>query len=183
VVSLLLETLHSHIHILSLLWLFPVLFLFHDFEEILTVENWSVTNGDRIMSTLPPFARKLYGSSFRMNTRQFAADVLWVYSIIVAVTAAAVFFSFYLPYLAVLAVFFVHVFTHVGQSLYLRMYTPGVVTAVVLALPYSLYAYYRLLSEQIIDSGDIVASLSVVAVLAPVALLLLVKGRRRQSVS
>ncbi|TNJ64492.1 HXXEE domain-containing protein [Paenibacillus hemerocallicola] len=180
---MLLDLLNAHIHLLSLLWLFPVLFLFHDFEEILTVEHWSRTNGERIMRTLPSLARQLYASSFRMNTRQFAADVLWVYTVIVAATAAAVFFSFYLPYLAALAVFFLHVFTHAGQSLYLKSYTPGVITAIALVLPYSAYAYYRLLSEQIIDSGDILASLSIVIVLVPVALMLLLKGRRRHSIS
>ena len=52
-----------------------------------------------------------------------------------------------------LAIFFVYVFGHVGQSLFFRAYTPGVITAVLVVLPYSLYGFHRLFAANLIDSN------------------------------
>ena len=106
-------------------------------------------------------------------------DVLFVYILIVGVTFAAVFLEFYLPYLAVLAVFLLHVFTHLAQSIVLRMYTPGVVTAVLIALPYSLYAFYRLLQENVVSEADIGWSLLLMVIVAPPLVWGLMKNRTR----
>ncbi|MBA9088184.1 hypothetical protein FHR92_004680 [Fontibacillus solani] len=172
------EFLNDHINLVSLLWLFPITFMFHDFEEIITVEKWIERHGDHVKSSMPRFAQKLYNSSFRVNTLHFAKDVLWVYSLIVTVTVLAVFFQFYLPFLATLHVYFFHVFTHVGQSIFLKKYTPGVMTAVIPVLPYSLYAYYRLFSDGVVTSQDLTWSLILMVILLPVALTLLIKGRK-----
>lgn len=174
-----LEALDSHIQLLSLLWLFPVIFMFHDFEEILTVEKWMKTRGDGIFKRIPSFAQKIYRSSFQMNTLHFAKDVFWVYLIIVTVTAISVFFKIYLLFLMALHLFFIHVFTHVGQTLYFRIYTPGVVTSIILVLPYSVYTYYRLFAEQLINTQDIVTSALLLLIALPIALIILVKGRNR----
>ncbi|WP_419886492.1 HXXEE domain-containing protein [Paenibacillus sp. B-A-8] len=173
------EWLSVHINEVSLLWLLPILFMFHDFEEILVIEAWSAKYGTRVEVAIPPFMRKMYTSMMHMTTRNFALDVLFVYILIVAVTCIAVFFSYYLLYLAVLAVFFFHVFTHLGQTIYLKMYTPGVVTAVLVVLPYSLYAYYRLLDDGVVSITDIGRSLVVVLLLLPPLMWLLVKNRTR----
>ncbi|WP_375102744.1 HXXEE domain-containing protein [Paenibacillus sp. RS8] len=173
------EWLSVHINEVSLLWLLPILFMFHDFEEILVIEAWSSKYGTRVEAAIPPFMRTMYTSMMHMTTRNFALDVLFVYILIVAVTCIAVFFSYYLLYLAVLAVFFFHVFTHLGQTIYLKMYTPGVVTAVLVVLPYSLYAYYRLLDDGVVSIADIGLSLVVVLLLLPPLMWLLVKNRTR----
>ena len=173
------EWLNIHVDGISLLWLLPIFFMFHDFEEILMIEQWSTKHGEQMRENIPPFMRKVYNSMLQMTTRNFAMDVLYVYILIVTVTCIAVFLSFYLLYLAVLAVFFLHVFTHLGQSIYLRKYTPGVVTAVLLVLPYSLYAYYRLLNDGIVTTEDIGWSLLVVLLLLPFVLWTLLKNRLR----
>lgn len=173
----LLNVLNEHVELLSLLWLFPVTFLFHDFEEILTVEKWAAKHGDRVSQTLPGFAKRAFQSSLRMNTFHFAKDVLWVYSLIVLVTMLAVFIDFYLLFLAALHLYFLHVFTHIGQTLFLKQYTPGVATAIFPVLPYSLYAYYRLLSDQIVSSTDLLWGLGAMLILVPLGVILLLKGR------
>lgn len=175
----LLNFLNEHIQLVSLLWLFPVTFLFHDFEELLTVENWAVRHRDRLDSTLPDFFKKMLGSSLRINTLHFAKDMFAVYTIVVVATGLAVFFQVYLLFLAALHLYFLHVFTHVGQALYLKSYTPGIITAVFPVLPYSLYAYYRLLSEGVVGFGDLIWAFVVMAVIVPAALFLLIRGRDR----
>jgi hypothetical protein len=173
-----LAALDSHIDLVSVLWLLPIVFMFHDFEEILTVEKWLAGRGEYVLGKMPPFLKRLFADSFRMNTLLFARDVLWIYTFIVAAAAAAAFFQFYMPFLVILAIFFLHVFTHAAQAIVLRMYTPGVATAWLLVLPYSLYAYYRLLGSGTIGRDDIVLSLVLMTLLLPVGLWLLVRDRR-----
>lgn len=177
------QFLNDHIDQISLLWLFPITFMFHDFEEIATIEKWIQRHGHRVEASLPRFAKRLYSSSFRMDTLHFAKDVFWVYSLIVVITLLAVFFHSYLLFLAILHVYFLHVFTHVGQSIYLKAYTPGVVTAICPVLPYSLYAYYRLFSDHLVTSQDLAWSLFIMIILLPLALTLLIKGRKGQFTS
>ena len=176
---MILETIDLHVQLVSLLWLFPILFMFHDFEEILTVEKWVKTKGEVVFNQLPPFAQKTFRSSFQMNTIYFAKDVFWIYLTIVIVTAFTVFFEIYLLFLILLHVFFIHVFTHVGQTIYFRVYTPGVVTAIILVLPYSVYTYYRLFAEQLVHTQDIVISVLLLVIALPFAFIILLKGRNR----
>lgn len=61
------------------------------------------------------------------------------------------------------------------------MYTPGVATAVFLVLPYSLYAYYRLLASATVGWDDIVRSLILTALFLPLGLWLLIRGRRAKA--
>ena len=176
---MLLEWLNMHLHILTIVWLFPIVFMFHDFEEMLTIEKWVKQNKAFVFKKIPSPMHKYYYSSFKMTTVQFVQDVFWIFLVITSATLLAVLYSFYFPFLMFLALFFAHVFTHIGQSVYLGKYTPGVITSIVLVLPYCLYAYYRLLGEAVITGGDIVwSSLSIFAAL-PFLFIFLVRGRNR----
>jgi hypothetical protein len=179
VIKVVLEWLDSNLHLITVLWLFPILFMFHDFEEILTVEKWTQQNKEYVLSVLPKSIRKYLYSSFQLTTAQFANDVFWIYLTITTATVLAVIFSFYYIFLMLLAIFFTHVFTHLGQALYLKKYTPGIITSIIIVLPYSSYAYYRLLKEQVISGTDILLSSIGAIILIPILILFLVNGRNR----
>lgn len=89
-----LEWLDMHLHILTVVWLFPIIFMFHDFEEILTVEKWVKRNKDFVFKKIPPSMHKHFSSSFQMTTVQFAQDVFWIFLVITAATLIAVLYSF-----------------------------------------------------------------------------------------
>jgi len=175
----LLAAIDARIDLTSVLWLLPLTFMFHDFEEILKVEGWLARRGEAVLGAVPARFRRFLEDTFRMNARQFAEDVLWLYTAIFVVTAAAVFFDMTLPYLAVLTIYFLHVFTHVGQAALLRMYTPGVATAVLIVLPYSLYAYYRLLKDGVVGWDDVLLGAALAAACLPFIVWLGLAGRRR----
>ncbi|MEK4381597.1 HXXEE domain-containing protein [Aeribacillus sp. FSL K6-2848] len=174
-----LDWLDSQLHLISVLWLFPILFMFHDFEEILTVEKWTKQNKEQVLAVLPKSIRKYFYSSFQMTTVQFAYDVFWIFLTITTATCLAVIFSFYYIFLMLLFIFFAHVFTHLGQALYLRKYTPGVITSIILVLPYSSYTYYRLLKEQVISGTDILWSTIGAFIIVPILFLFLVNERNK----
>jgi Protein of unknown function with HXXEE motif len=105
VIKVILEWLDSRLHIISVLWLFPILFMFHDFEEILTVEKWMKHNKEQVLAVLPKSARKFFYSSFQMTTVQFAEDVFWIFLAITIATVLAVIFSFYYTFFTMMFVF------------------------------------------------------------------------------
>jgi uncharacterized membrane protein YeaQ/YmgE (transglycosylase-associated protein family) len=94
-------------------------------------------------------------------------------------TVLAVIFSFYYIFLMLLFIFFAHVFTHIGQALYLKKYTPGVITSIIIVLPYSSYAYYRFLKEQVISGTDILWSMIGAIILLPILFHFLVNERNK----
>jgi len=77
-----------------------------------------------------------------------------------------------------LGIFLVHVVGHIAFPVFFRRYTPGLVTAIVIVLPYSFYALYRLSSAHLMSSESFNLSLLVGALLvAPLIWLALLVGK------
>lgn len=88
--------------------------------------------------------------------------------VFVPVTYLAAEHNHYLLFIGFNAVLLLHVFMHIGQALFVRMLVPGVTTAVLITLPYTLYLFYRLLSEHLIQWSDLITSLPFGLLLLPI---------------
>jgi hypothetical protein len=158
----------------SVIWLFPVVFMLHDLEEIIVGESWLTRHKERVKRALPARLAAWFEESFSMKTAQFAVAVTCIFLVLtVATILAAVTLpeGTWLPFFLVcLHVMFLNVFTHTGQSLAFRGYTPGVATALVIVLPYTIYAYYRLLAAGLISWPLIYSTLPYVPLVFPVLL-------------
>ncbi|GIN88559.1 hypothetical protein J6TS2_49450 [Heyndrickxia sporothermodurans] len=122
------------LNIHTLIWLFPVLFILHDFEEIIMIEKWMNNNSEVIYEKLPRRVANRVFKQFSMTTTQFSISVLVIFLfvssspymasqyIIQGAFANIYFFTVFI------LIFFLHVFTHIGQSIFLRSITPGVMT-------------------------------------------------------
>jgi hypothetical protein len=121
------------------IWLFLVVFMLHDLEEIIVVENWLIRYRMQVAQKLPAPLEKLLKPMLNMTTAQFSVAVTGIFVILTAavlLTVTTLPDGTYLPFFLVcLHVMFLHVFTHLGQSILFRAYTPGVVTAVLLIFP------------------------------------------------
>ncbi|MBY6272570.1 MAG: HXXEE domain-containing protein [Caldibacillus debilis] len=173
------EWLNDKLPLPAVLLLFPVVFMVHDFEEILTVEKWTKQNKEKVFALLPKKLHRFFWSSFHINTLEFAKDVFWIFLAITAAALIAVLFQWYGFFLIFLAIFFFHVFTHFGQSVLFKGYAPGVWTSLFLVLPYSLYAYYRLLHERAVQWEDLFWSFIGMTAAACALILFLIRGRDR----
>lgn len=173
------EWLNDKLPLPAVLLLFPVVFMVHDFEEILTVEKWTKQNKEKVFALLPKKLHRFFWSSFHINTLEFAKDVFWIFLAITAAALIAVLFQWYGFFLIFLAIFFSHVFTHFGQSVLFKGYAPGVWTSLFLVLPYSLYAYYRLLHERAVQWEDLFWSFIGMTDAACALILFLIRGRDR----
>ena len=116
------------------IWLGPAAFLIHDGEEIATAEIWLRHH----RAALPWFAQPFVG----IRTGQFAMIVAALfagYALAAWHGARAVRTNRRpVPFLLVTGVFVANGLTHLIESLYFRSYTPGVVTAALVNLPYGL---------------------------------------------
>jgi hypothetical protein len=158
----------------SVIWLSLVVFVIHDMEEIIMGESWLAKNKERIKRMLPNRLAASFEEHFSMKTAQFAVAVSFIFlilSIAVLLTSVTLPTGTYLPFFLVcLHVMFLNIFTHIGQSLLLRGYTPGVATAVTVLLPYTVYTYCRLFDAGLISWSMIGTTLPFVLLVFPALL-------------
>lgn len=55
----------------TLIWLFPIIFILHDFEEIIMIEKWMKTNSGAIFEKLPTKIANRVIKQFSMSTCHF----------------------------------------------------------------------------------------------------------------
>lgn len=154
----------------SLIWMFPAIFMIHDLEEIIWVESWTEQHFHRLYANAPQPMKRLVQSFHGMKSSQFAVAVALELIIFLPTTLLASDFHHELLFIGFNLVLFLHVFTHLGQSLLLKMYTPGVGTAVFVLAPYTLYLFHRLAQSGILNWQNAWISLLVALPLLPVVL-------------
>ncbi|WP_339821525.1 HXXEE domain-containing protein [Paenibacillus sp. FSL R7-0216] len=154
----------------SLVWLFLVAFVIHDMEEMIWVGPWAKRNRQKAVAAVPARMRRSLTQILTINSSQFAVAVLLEFIVFVPFTLMAAEQGRFFIFLSINSLFFLHVFTHVAQSLYLKMYTPGVVTAVLIVLPYSLVLFDRLLSDNLVTWGEILLSVPVGLLVVPLVM-------------
>lgn len=160
----------DNLSVTSLVWLFLVSFVIHDMEEIIWVGPWSKRNRHKVAVAVPQRMKRSLTQMLNITSSQFAVAVLLEFTVFVPFTLMAAEQGRFFIFLSFNTLFFLHVFTHVAQSLYLKMYTPGVVTAVLIVLPYSLLLFHRLLSEKLVTWGEILLSIPVGLLVVPLVL-------------
>ncbi|KQL52426.1 hypothetical protein AN964_01955 [Heyndrickxia shackletonii] len=155
--------------IILLVWLFPIIFAIHDFEEIIVVEKWIAKNKQDLVHKLPKRAKNFFEKNFAMKTDQFSI-VVFAEFIIISLATLFVFLNGFTGfykwfYLGLFAVLFLHSFTHIGQAILLRRYTPGVITSIFFLIPYGLWFYKVVLQKNMISYSDIWISIPVGVIL------------------
>jgi hypothetical protein len=139
----------------TLIWLFPIAFICHDFEELILGEPWLRKNADeinaRLKNRIPPFLSKQIGTVLEKTTRELTLTVSLIFGMTLLSALLAAEYGVYSIFLLASGSFFLHGFMHVGQAILLRRYVPAVVTSVVVVIPYGLILYSQLTKEGMID--------------------------------
>lgn len=126
-------------HILSfIIWTFPILFIIHDFEEIIFIKPWITKNSLYFQTNYPKLANKLLPHFKNLSTESFALGVAEEFIIIVFVTLYAYFTSEYKVWLGLFIAFSFHLIIHLIQSITIKRYIPAVLTSI-LCLPCCIY--------------------------------------------
>ncbi len=139
----------------TLIWLFPIAFMFHDFEELILFEPWLRKNAPeiraRFLQRLPAFVARQIDPVLDKSAAEFCLPVGLIFGLTCLASYLALARQQYGFFLLASGAFFLHGFMHLAQALLLRRYIPAVATSLLVAIPYGLLLYRRLLAGGIID--------------------------------
>lgn len=126
-----------------LLWLVPVFLTIHNIEEAPFMENWY----KRLPIKIP----------FSVTTRQFVIAVTFITIAGYVLTYLGLEYlanqTGYLLVLGMQAILLFNAFVpHIATTIRFRMYSPGVITAILIMLPFSFYVFRRAFAENVINS-------------------------------
>jgi hypothetical protein len=127
----------------TLMWLLPVVFMLHDFEEIIMLRPWLRTNRDKIEKRFPARLLKSMERRKSMSTSAFCVAVMEEMIVISVITFVGVEYKLYDLWAGLLIGFFVHLLVHIGQFIFYRGYVPVIITSIPAAV-YSLIAIHDL---------------------------------------
>lgn len=117
--------------------LFILAFIIHDGEEIAMEHKWLLAHGDALCEKHPKL-RRMLNHLRQMNAKAFAIAVLEELILLVAITVYVIWGGPYAIELwtAVFIAFSIHLIVHIGQSIVVKSYVPGLLTSILL-LPFS----------------------------------------------
>ena len=151
------------------IWLFPILFVLHDFEEIIGSKLWVTKNGAAIAKRFP-----MVGFIFKnFSTEGFAlavAEELVLILIICGLTFTGI-HAFSMLWLGAFIAFTLHLVVHIGQAIVIRKYIPALATSIPL-IPVSIWIAINCITSSNATLFEI-AAYSVIAALAVVGNLFL----------
>ena len=114
--------------ILFNVWMLPILFILHDFEEMIVMPLWKIRHHQKLAT----FKKQFFGSVTQGSA--FAVGVLEEFIILVFISGFCQITQNNLLYLSFLIAYTSHFIIHYIMCLQFRGYVPGVVT-VTLELP------------------------------------------------
>lgn len=136
-------------------WLLPIVFMIHEFEEIIFFKPWLNNNRDYLIQKFPKIVMCILPKMENLSTAAFALAVAEEFLLLSLITAGSVLFDNYFLWLAAFMGFFVHLLLHVGQWIILKRYIPAIYTTF-LALIYCIYSLYTIISDNLFEMSEIV---------------------------
>lgn len=122
--------------------IFPVVFMLHDFEEIIGFESWLKNNREELARRFPRIEKRFdKGGMFLLSTSTFAFAVCVIFVLVSLMSFISLYLGIYQWWFVVFSAFFVHLFIHIGQWIVYGKYIPAIITSF-LSLPYCFYAFY-----------------------------------------
>lgn len=119
---------------LSYIWLFPLLFIFHDMEEIIGFIPWLDHNQNILGEKYPAIMRQYEQTS----SEGFALAVFEELLLCISICLISVFSNWYGLWLGGFIGCTFHFLIHIGQCIVIRKYIPCLITSII-ALPVSVY--------------------------------------------
>lgn len=112
-------------------WFFPLLFIFHDFEEIILMRYWIDKNESKLQSLLPSRLKPLFNRIKKLSTAAFAFGVAQEYLLILLISTVSFFTHWYDLWIGCFIAFLLHLFFHLFQAFFIKSYIPGLLTSLI----------------------------------------------------
>ena len=138
-------------------WLFPLLFIFHDMEEIIGFIPWYRKNKKMLKKRFPKIC-KVYEN---VSTEGFAFAVFEELVLCIAICIVSLFTKWYGLWLGGLMGCTLHFALHIIQSVVVRKYIPSLITSVI-ALPVGCIVIHDSLSVLNYSARELLLYLSLI---------------------
>jgi hypothetical protein len=140
-----------------LIALLPVVFIFHDFEEIIMFGPWLRKNRAEVRRRFPRLDKTLVKNHDRLSTSGFAVAVMHEFLVVAIITVLSLCFDSYFWWFGAFAAFSIHLVVHIGQWIVYGKYVPVIVTSA-LTLPYSIYTFFQFIQATDLAVGQMLFS-------------------------
>ena len=142
----------------TLITLLPLIFMFHDFEEIIFIKSWILKNDKYLQQRFPKLSKQILKMK-NVSTSTFALGVAEEFILFVAITYFSLLTDNYGWWLGLLVAFTLHIFLHITQFIVVKRYVPAITTSI-LVLPYCLFTLVKFINMNILfgylpDTGPI----------------------------
>lgn len=125
-------------NIQAIIWLFPIIFIFHDFEEIIFMQSWIRKNRNYICERFPNLSEKFLPHFDNITTSSFAFGVAEEFILISIITIMSYMMNSHRLWLGLFIAFTIHLLMHCLQTLIFRKYVPAIATSII-CLPICIY--------------------------------------------
>jgi hypothetical protein len=155
----------------TLMWLLPVFFILHDFEEIIMFKPWISRNSDELFKRFPKLAARFLPHMEKLSTSSFAVAVVEIFLILSIMAFVAVELKLYSLWTGILLAFFVHLILHIIQFAAYRKYVPVIITSFVCCL-YCIGALFYLIGANLVNWPETAIWTIVVVIVAGIDIIL-----------
>lgn len=118
----------------EIIWIFPILFIIHDMEEIMGFELWLKKNRTLLDRKYP----KISSTYKPYSTEGMAAAVMEEMMLCLVICIISRFTEFYGLWLGTFVAYTIHLIVHIGQTIVIKKYIPAVITSII-CLPLSIW--------------------------------------------
>ncbi|SHF35761.1 HXXEE domain-containing protein [Dysgonomonas macrotermitis] len=119
--------------------LLPIIFMIHDFEEILFFKWWIRKYEGYLIKHYPRLSSKMLPHVKGLSTPAFSLAVCEEFVLISIAAFTAVYMEYYYIWLMLFMAFSIHLVVHIIQWIIIRKYIPCIITSI-LFLPYSIFS-------------------------------------------
>jgi hypothetical protein len=133
-----------------LIWLFPIVFMIHEFEEIIFMRWWVRKNKEQILNKYPKLGKQVLGQFDIVSTEAFSLIVAEEFLIVSFIVIFSAFTNNYDLYIGLILAFSIHLLTHLIQSIVLKRYTPAIITTLMTGI-FCAYAFVKMMNSELLS--------------------------------
>ncbi len=134
--------------------LLPIVFMVHDFEEVIMFEQWLAAHREELHKRFPKMAVFVEKQGlFEWRTATFAVAVAHEFVLLSAVSYISIYTGAYEWWFAGFMAYFLHLLMHIVQWLVFKRYVPVIITSLA-SLPYCGYTLWLFCEQQRLSIGE-----------------------------
>jgi len=127
----------------TMMWLLPVSFMIHDFEEIIFINAWMTRSEKELGKKFPHITARMIPHMKKLSAASFAFCVAEEFFLLCAAVLIMAELDFYSAFAGLLAAYTIHLCAHFIQAAVFRGYIPALVTSIITSF-YCIWAFLYL---------------------------------------